>query len=163
MRENLRFCYNFAPKVEHFLVNCFRKDSPLELVEKNLSGDDISVTICRAASRKICPAYGMKPKRGNRGTPGCSRYLCKIVTEAIRAELPGLGKVGYVANSTHTVVGNCCSAGRLYDKIGNTATAKVEVCAGQCRSVQSEGTAWGRTRRGRGRGHLILTFANLFL
>ena len=82
--------------------------------------------------------------------------------EAIRAELPGLGKVGYVANSTHTVVGNCCSAGRLYDKIGNTAT-KGEVCAGQCRSVQSEGAAWGRTRRGRGRGHLVLTFANLFL
>lgn len=24
--------------------------------------------------------------------------------EAIRAELPGLGKVGYVANSTHTVL-----------------------------------------------------------
>lgn len=46
--------------------------------------------------------------------------------EAIRAELPGLGKVGYVANSTHTVVGNCCSAGRLYDKIGDTATAKVK-------------------------------------
>lgn len=46
--------------------------------------------------------------------------------EAIRAELPGLGKVGYVANSTHTVVGNCCSAGRLYDKIGNTTTAKVK-------------------------------------
>lgn len=68
----------------------------------------------------------MKPKRGNRGTPGCSRYLCKIVAEAIRAELPGLGKVGYVVNSTHTVVGNCCSAGRLYDKIGYTATAKVK-------------------------------------
>ena len=27
--------------------------------------------------------------------------------EAIRAELPGLGKVGYVANSTHTVKGDC--------------------------------------------------------
>ena len=41
--------------------------------------------------------------------------------------MPGyLGKVGYVANSTHTVVGNCCSAGRLYDKIGNAATAKVK-------------------------------------
>ena len=84
------------------------------------------MTICRAASRKICPAYGMKPKRGNRGTPGCSRYLCKIVAEAIRAELPGLDKVGYVANSTRTVAGNCCSAGRLYDKIGDTAIAKVK-------------------------------------
>ena len=46
--------------------------------------------------------------------------------EAIRAELPGLGKVGYVANSTRTVLGDCCSAGRLYDKIGDTATAKVK-------------------------------------
>ena len=46
--------------------------------------------------------------------------------EAIHAELPGLGKVGYVANSTRTVAGNCCSAGRLYDKIGDTALAKVK-------------------------------------
>ncbi len=46
--------------------------------------------------------------------------------EAIRAELPGLGKVGYVANSTRTVLGDCYSAGRIYDKIGNTATAKVK-------------------------------------
>lgn len=50
--------------------------------------------------------------------------------EAIRAELPGLGKVGYVANSTRTVVGDCCSAGRLYDKIGDTATAKVKYVLG---------------------------------
>ena len=46
--------------------------------------------------------------------------------EAVRAELPGLGKVGYVANSIRTVAGNCCSAGRLYDKIGDTAVAKVK-------------------------------------
>lgn len=46
--------------------------------------------------------------------------------EAIRAELPGLGKVGYVANSTHTVLGDCYSAGRIYDKIGDTATVKVK-------------------------------------
>ena len=46
--------------------------------------------------------------------------------EAVRAELPGLGKVGYVANSTRTVAGNCYSAGRLYDKIGDTAVAKVK-------------------------------------
>ena len=50
--------------------------------------------------------------------------------EAIRAELPGLGKVGYVANSTHTVVGDCCSAGRLYDKVGDTVTAKVQYVLG---------------------------------
>ena len=46
--------------------------------------------------------------------------------EAIRAELPGLGKVCYVANSTHTVLGDCYSAGRIYDKIGAAATAKVK-------------------------------------
>ena len=46
--------------------------------------------------------------------------------EAIRAELPGLGKVGYVANSPRTVVGDCCSAGRLYDKIGDVTVAKVK-------------------------------------
>ena len=45
--------------------------------------------------------------------------------EAIRAELPGLGLVGYVANSTYTVKGECMSAGRLYDKIGDRASARV--------------------------------------
>ena len=39
-------------------------------------------------------------------------------SEAIKAELPGLGCAGYVANSPHTVLGDCISAGRLYDKIG---------------------------------------------
>lgn len=45
--------------------------------------------------------------------------------EAIRAELPGLGKVGYVANSARTVLGDCFSAGRMYDKIGDIVPAKV--------------------------------------
>ena len=45
--------------------------------------------------------------------------------EAIRAELLGLGCAGYVANSPYTVLGDCLSAGRLYDKIGREATAKV--------------------------------------
>ncbi|WP_455502036.1 hypothetical protein [Gemmiger sp.] len=30
-----------------------------------------------------------------------------------------------MANSPHTVLGDCISAGRLYDKIGDTAAAKV--------------------------------------
>lgn len=45
--------------------------------------------------------------------------------EAIRVELEGLGKVGYVANSPYTVTGECYSAGRLYDKIGDTAEGTV--------------------------------------
>lgn len=47
--------------------------------------------------------------------------------EAIRAELPGIGTVGYVANSPHTVLGDTCSAGRIYDKIGKKVHAKVEL------------------------------------
>lgn len=42
-------------------------------------------------------------------------------SEAISVSLPGLGKVGYVANSSHTVIGESYSAGRLYDKIGDIA------------------------------------------
>ena len=45
--------------------------------------------------------------------------------EAIRVEIEGLGTVGYVANSVCTVQGETVSAGRLYDRIGDTARAKV--------------------------------------
>ena len=46
-------------------------------------------------------------------------------SEAIKVTLEGLGTVGYVANSTHTVLGESYSAGRLYDKIGDTAEGTV--------------------------------------
>lgn len=45
--------------------------------------------------------------------------------EAIKVELEGLGQVGYVANSPTTVQGESMSAGRLYDKIADTATGTV--------------------------------------
>ena len=45
--------------------------------------------------------------------------------EAIRVELPGLGKIGYVANSPYTVKGESMSAGRLYDKIADKANGKI--------------------------------------
>lgn len=45
--------------------------------------------------------------------------------EAIAVYLPGLGKIGYVANSIHTKMGECYSAGRLYDKMGEEAQAKL--------------------------------------
>ncbi|WP_127589272.1 HIRAN domain-containing protein [Paenibacillus koleovorans] len=35
--------------------------------------------------------------------------------EAIRAEITPIGKIGYVANSTHTVPKGCKSGGRVYD------------------------------------------------
>lgn len=49
----------------------------------------------------------------------------KADREAIKVELPGLGTVGYVANSPHTVLGESFSAGRLYDRIGETAAGTV--------------------------------------
>ena len=45
--------------------------------------------------------------------------------EAIKVELDGLGTIGYVANSPYTVAGESYSAGRLYDKIGDTAEGTV--------------------------------------
>ena len=45
--------------------------------------------------------------------------------EAILVTLPGIGPVGHVANSVHTVLGESMSAGRLYDRIGKKAKAKV--------------------------------------
>lgn len=45
--------------------------------------------------------------------------------EAIMVKMKGIGKVGYVANSAYTVQGNTMSAGRLYDKIGKKAKAKI--------------------------------------
>lgn len=46
-------------------------------------------------------------------------------SEAIQVKAEGLGKIGYVANSPYTVLRESMSAGRLYDKIEKTASAKV--------------------------------------
>ena len=45
--------------------------------------------------------------------------------EAIQVKVKGLGKCGYVANSSFTVKGESMSAGRIYDKIGNKAKGKI--------------------------------------
>ncbi len=45
--------------------------------------------------------------------------------EAIRVEVKGHLQVGYVANSPYTVIGDSFSAGRLYDRIGETAEGKI--------------------------------------
>lgn len=63
--------------------------------------------------------------------PGMTVLLEKEPTneydkEAIVVKMEGLGIVGYVANSCRTVLGDSCSAGRLYDKIGNQAYGKIK-------------------------------------
>lgn len=45
--------------------------------------------------------------------------------EAIKVEMPGLGQIGHVANSPYTVIGYSISAGRLYDKIKDSAKGTV--------------------------------------
>lgn len=45
--------------------------------------------------------------------------------EAILVKVEGLGDVGHVANSPYTVVGESYSAGRLYDKIDDTAEGTI--------------------------------------
>lgn len=46
--------------------------------------------------------------------------------EAIQVRMKGLGKIGYVANSPRTVIGDSFSAGRLWDKIGKKAEGKIK-------------------------------------
>lgn len=49
-----------------------------------------------------------------------------VDTEAIYAEIPIFGKVGYVANTWHTKARGTFSAGRIYDTVGKEFF--VELC-----------------------------------
>ena len=50
-------------------------------------------------------------------------------TEAIACELKYIGKTGYIANSTTTVIKGTMSAGRIYDKIDDVSFAEVKFIA----------------------------------
>jgi hypothetical protein len=50
----------------------------------------------------------------------------KYDTEAIACEIRYFGKIGYVANSTNTVIKGCMSSGRVFDKIDDEYFAKVK-------------------------------------
>ncbi len=54
----------------------------------------------------------------------------KYDTEAIACEMRYFGKIGYVANSTQTVIKGCMSAGRLYDKINDEYFARIKFISG---------------------------------
>ncbi len=60
--------------------------------------------------------YGTKPFKVGAVIKLKKEYDNKYDDEAIRAQLPYIGTVGYVANSTYTVYSGTYSAGRLYDK-----------------------------------------------
>ena len=61
-------------------------------------------------NRNISSLWKIKRKKGNEDDK-----------EAIKVTYEGLGKFGYVANSSYTVLGDSMSAGRIYDKIGKKA------------------------------------------
>ena len=50
----------------------------------------------------------------------------KYDTEAIACEMRYFGKIGYVANSTNTVIKGTMSAGRAYDKITDEYFARIK-------------------------------------
>lgn len=72
-----------------------------------------------------CSLLRNKAVQSRSGNKIEKEYDNKYDDEAIRAQLPYIGTVGYVANSTYTVYSGTYSAGRLYDKIGECACAKI--------------------------------------
>ena len=54
----------------------------------------------------------------------------KYDTEAIACEMRHFGKIGYLSNSTNTVITGTMSSGRLYDKITDEYFAKIKFITG---------------------------------
>lgn len=50
--------------------------------------------------------------------------------ESIACEMRHFGKIGYIANSTNTVIKGCMSAGRVYDKITDEYFARIKFITG---------------------------------
>ncbi|MFA9422268.1 MAG: HIRAN domain-containing protein [Sedimentibacter sp.] len=69
--------------------------------------------------------YGMKPFEIGRIIKLVKEPDNEHDSEAIRAELPFIGKIGYVSNSTHTVVKGTFSGGRVYDLFPEESFAQV--------------------------------------
>ena len=68
--------------------------------------------------------YGMKPFKVGKIFRIVKEDDNDYDEEAIRAELPMIDTIGYIANSANTVFAGTVSAGRLYDKIDDYAYAQ---------------------------------------
>ena len=73
--------------------------------------------------------HGSKPLKLNGIVKLVKEPDNKYDTEAIACEMRYFGKIGYVANSTNTVVKGCMSGGRVYDKINDEYFAKIKFIA----------------------------------
>ncbi len=67
--------------------------------------------------------YGMKPFKPGKIVKLIKDYKNEYDNEAIAVTLDHIDKIGYVANSTNTVYQETFSAGRIYDKMDETAFA----------------------------------------
>ena len=70
--------------------------------------------------------YGSKPLKLNAIVKLVKEPDNRYDTEAIACEMRHFGKIGYIANSTSTVVKGCMSGGRIYDKINDEYFAKIK-------------------------------------
>ncbi|MBQ4324985.1 MAG: HIRAN domain-containing protein [Clostridia bacterium] len=69
---------------------------------------------------------GMRPFGVGRVVRLCKEPDNRYDAEAIRVQVPYLGTVGYVANSTTTVFRGTESAGRIWEKVPAVSYAKVQ-------------------------------------
>ncbi len=69
--------------------------------------------------------YGKKPFEIGRTVKLIKEPDNQYDNEAIGVYLPFIDKIGNVANSTHTVYSGTRSAGRIWDKIGDSAFAQI--------------------------------------
>lgn len=74
--------------------------------------------------------YGAKPLALNAIVKLVKEPNNKYDTEAIACEMRHFGKIGYVANSTNTVIKGCMSSGRVIDKIEDEYYAKIKFITG---------------------------------
>ncbi len=69
--------------------------------------------------------YGLKPFKLGGVLKLAKQKDNEWDSEAVVAEMPYIDVVGYVANSPNTTFLGTYSAGRIYDKIGDTCYARV--------------------------------------
>ena len=74
--------------------------------------------------------HGSKPLKLERLVKLVKEPDNKYDTEAIACEMRYFGKMGYVANSTNTVVMGSMSSGRIYDKINDEYFARIKFITG---------------------------------
>ena len=75
--------------------------------------------------------HGPKPLALNRLVKLTKEPDNTFDAEAIACEMRHFGKIGYLANSTHTVAKGTMSAGRVYDKISDEYVAKIQFIIGK--------------------------------